>query len=212
MIKIPNEVIFAVLRIIKQANPGDQYFEAYQGHLAKRKENFFDLYHFNWSWAIEHRPASILEVGTRTGISLCQLLCGYIDHSMIDRIVCCDLFNDGYIGPGLVKRNLKLVGIPQALIDKVEFMVGDSKSTVPTINEKFDYILIDGDHSKEGARTDLNNVKDKVNQGGVIVFDDISPDGMDLLDIWHEFKMKNEPEFHWHEDMNGKGLGWAIKK
>ena len=211
--KINNEVIFAILRTIKNGNPGDLYYEAYMGHLAKRGESFFDLYHFNWSWAIEHKPRTILEIGTRTGISLCQLLAGYIDHSYIDRVVCCDLFNDGFISPELVKYNLKLTGVPKAIIDKVEFKVGDSKVTVPLLQgSKFDYILVDGDHSKDGAMKDLENALTLVAPGGVIVFDDIAPDGMSLLDVWHEFMEANKDEFDWHEDLNGKGLGWAQKK
>lgn len=215
MIKIPNEVIFAILRVIKKGNPGDLYYEAYQGHLAKRKETFFDLYHFNWAWAIEHKPKTILEIGTRTGISICQLLCAYIDHAPIEKIVCCDLFNDGFISPELVKYNLRLLGIPASTIEKVGFEIGDSRVKVPEVvarGDKFDYILVDGDHSKDGARTDLANVYPMINQGGVIVFDDIGPDGMDLLDVWNEFKGQHKKEFEWHEDLNGKGLGWAIKK
>lgn len=214
MIKIPNEVIFAILRIIKKGNAGDLYYEAYQGHLAKRGETFFDLYHFNWAWAVEHKPKSILEIGTRTGISLCQLLAGYIDHSQIERIVCCDLFDDGFISPELVKYNLKLTGVPPTLVDKVQFMVGNSRVEVLSLpkDELFDYILVDGDHSKEGARADLANVYPLIAEGGVIVFDDIGPDGMDLLDVWEEFKAAHEDEFEWHQNINGKGLGWAIKK
>lgn len=209
---IPNEVIFTILRIIKKGNPGDQYYEAYSGHLAKRGETFFDLYHFNWEWAINKKPKTILEIGTRTGISLCQLLSAYIDHSIIERVVCCDIFNDGFISPELVKYNLKLVGVPQTLINKVEFLEGDSKVKVPELKEKFDYILVDGDHSREGAKADLANVYPLINQGGVIVFDDIGEDGCGLIDVWSVFKAEHEAEFDWHEDLNGKGLGWAIKK
>ena len=48
MIKIPNEVIFLVLKTLKQVNPGDLYLEAYKGHLEKRGKDFFDIYHFAW--------------------------------------------------------------------------------------------------------------------------------------------------------------------
>ena len=211
MIHIPNEVIFSVLRIIKQGNPGDQYYEAYKGHLDKRGETFFDLYHFNWAWSIEHKPKHILEIGTRTGISICQLLSAYIDTSIIQRVVCCDVFNDGFISPELVKHNLKLCGIPKEVIEKVEFKVGDSKIEVPKLEGTFDYILVDGDHSREGARTDLENASKRVAQGGVIVFDDIGIDGCNLLDIWNTFKEAHKNEFEWNEDLNGKGLGWCIK-
>ena len=61
------------------------------------------------------------------------------------------------------------------------------------------------------AKIDLDNVKDLIVQNGVIVFDDISPDGMNLLPVWEEFKQKYSSEFTFNQDMNGKGIGWAIK-
>jgi len=212
MLKIPNEVIFTVLRTLKKVNPGDTYYESYLWHYNKRKETFFDIYHFAWAWVIKHHPKTILEIGTRTGISLCQLLCAYMNHDCIQRIVSCDVFNDGFISPELVKLNLRSLGIPETVIDKIGFLVGDSKRTVPEIKGTFDYILVDGSHIVDDAKTDLENVKPKVNKGGVIVFDDISPDGMSLKPVWEEFKEKYKDEFKWNENYDGKGIGWAIKK
>ena len=212
MQKIPNEVIFAVLRTLKKANPGDLYYEAYRGHLAKRGETFFDIYHLAWAWVIENKPKRILEIGTRTGISLCQLLSAYIDTSIIERIVSCDLFNDGFICPELVKYNLSYMGIPQETIDKIDFKVGDSKVTVPQLQEQFDWILVDGDHSFEGAKIDLDNVKNLCAPNGIIVFDDITEDGMGLLPVWEDFRDKYQHEFSWMDNQNGKGAAWAIKK
>ena len=213
LISIPNEVIFTILRIIKKHNKGDQYLEAYLGHLAKRGETFFDLYHFNWAWAIEHKPRRILEIGSRTGISTCQLLSGYLDHSGIERIICCDLFNDGFCTPELIKYNMKETGVPESVIAKVEFLSGDSAKTVAGLPDdyKFDYILVDGDHNVGPARVDLDSAYRLIAPGGVIVFDDIGPDGVDLLPVWNTFKNDHLGEFEWHEDLNGKGLGWAIK-
>ena len=212
MLKIPNEVIFSILRIIKQGNPGDTYYEAYKSHLEKRGDTFFDLYHFNWAWAIEHKPKHILEIGTRTGISICQLLSAYLNHSIIQRVVCCDPFNDGFISPELVKYNLKLVGVPEDCISKVEFKVGDSKVEVPKLEGTFDYCLIDGSHERSDARVDLENASKRVAKDGVIVFDDIAPDGCSLIDVWEAFKDAHKDEYEFNEDLNGKGLGWAIKK
>ena len=211
MIKIPNETIFAILRALKHANPGDTYYENYMWHYNKRKELFFDIYHLAWAWAIEHKPKRILEIGTRTGISLCQLLSAYMDTSSIERIVSCDLFNDGFISPDLVRYNLRYVGIPEATIEKIEFMIGDSKVTVPQIKGEFDWILVDGDHSVEGARADLENVKPLIAQGGIIVFDDITEDGMNLLPVWADFRDKYQHEFEWMDNQNGKGAAWAVR-
>ena len=211
MLKIPNEVIFSVLRMLKRANPGDTYYENYMWHYNKRGETFFDIYHFAWAWAIEHKPRRILEIGTRTGLSLCQLLSAYMDTSTIERIVSCDLFNDGFISPELVKYNLRYLGISEDTINKIDFKVGDSKSTVPELKEEFDYILVDGDHSPEGARADLENVKPLIAKNGVIVFDDITEDGMNLLPVWADFRDRYQHEFSWMDNQNGKGCAWAIK-
>jgi len=210
--KIPNEVIFNTLRILKKHNPGDLYYEAYLGHLAKRKDTFFDIYHFAWAWGITHKPKRILEIGVRTGLSICQLLSSYIDQTLIEKVVLCDIWADGYTSPEIVKMNLKALNIP---LDAIEFIVGDSKEKIPELAKmgaKFDYILVDGDHSQEGAKIDLENVRTMINPGGVIVFDDIDPDGMSLAPVWHEFMNNHQQEFEWNEDYNGKGLGWAIKK
>jgi len=216
MVQIQNEVIFSILRILKKVNPGDLYYEAYLGHLAKRQGTFFDIYHLAWSWAIEHRPKRILEIGTRTGLSLCQLLSAYIDYSPIERIVSFDLFNDGYISPALVKLNLKALNIPQSIIDKIEFNIGDSRSTVPLFvqnnpTQKFDWVLVDGSHEKLDARLDLENVVNLVDTGGVLVFDDISPDGMSLDDVWQQFKIDYKDKFEFSENYDGKGVGWGIR-
>ena len=93
----------------------------------------------------------------------------------------------------------------------IEFKIGDSKQTVPTLEGTFDYILVDGDHSKDGARIDLENVVRLCAPGGVIVFDDITPDGMDLKDVWLTFAQKYANDFHFEMNENGKGIGWAVK-
>jgi len=216
IIRVPNAVIFSVLRTLKKVNPGDLYYENYLGHLAKRKEKFFDIYHFSWSWVIKHNPQKILEIGTRTGLSLCQLLSAYINYDKIVKVASFDLFNDGFISPGLVKLNLKALNIPQKIIDMVEFVVGDSKTTVPKYIQdnagiKFDYILVDGSHEVVDSKIDLENVRPLVEKGGVIVFDDIGPDGMNLKPVWEEFKENHNDEFEWHDNYDGKGIGWAVK-
>lgn len=216
MRSIPNEVIFLVLRVLKKINPGDTYLENYRWHYEKRKESFFDTYHFAWAWALDNHPRRILEIGTRTGISMCQLLSAYMDYSMIDKIVCCDLFNDGFLSPELVKMNMRALLVPEDVINKVTFLTGDSKSTLlPLIQTEagtYDYILVDGSHDESDATVDLENARLLVAPKGVIVFDDVAPDGMNLLGVWNKFKEKYPNDFEYHEDMNGKGIGWALKK
>lgn len=217
---ITNDLILKVLLTLKPHNPGDPYLENYKWHIEKRGDSFYDIYHFAWEWVREHKPTSILEIGTWTGNSLGQLLSAYEDYSQIERIVTCDIFDQPNIAnPEIVKKNLGLLGIPQDVIDKVEILVGDSKETIPQyIKENpgvtFDYILADGaHHPPELPRADLDNCVSLVVPGGVIILDDIAPDGMSLdTTVWQPFKMDHLNEFEWHENYNGKGIGYGVRK
>lgn len=79
--------IFNILRILKQLTPGDIYLEAYQWHYDKRKETFMDVYHFMNYLGANIRPKRILEIGTRTGISICQLLSAYLSYHELERVI-----------------------------------------------------------------------------------------------------------------------------
>jgi len=208
-------VIFNTLRILKRENPGDCYYENYWGHLQRNGENFYDQYMLAWEIGSTKHPARILEIGTRTGISLCQLLSSFVDQLKIQKVVCIDPFNDPYTSAELVKKNLRCLNLP---VEKVEFLVGLSKDFLPKMiyleKDLFDYILVDGDHSKAAAREDLESVHSLVATGGVIVFDDISdaPGECGLIDVWQQFKEEHESEYEWHQNMAGKGVAWAFRK
>jgi hypothetical protein len=54
--------------------------------------------------------------------------------------------------------------------NRIKLIRGPSSLVVPTLNEKFDLIFIDGDHTAAGVRTDWENTKDKFTK--FILFDD----------------------------------------
>lgn len=198
--------IFNTLRILKQLTPGDTYLEAYQGHYDKRKEAFMDVYHFMNYLGATVRPKRILEIGTRTGISICQLLSAYLNYNDLEKVILCDLFNDGLSTPGVVLNALKYLNIP---VDKVQFIMGNSLEEIPKLTDTFDYILVDGGHDKDTARKDLENAVRLIESGGCILFDDITPDGCSLQDVWDEFKQNNFSSFTFMENIDGKGIGVA---
>ena len=206
-----NSAIFNTLRILKKLSPTDTYLEAYQGHYAKRQATFMDTYHFMWFLGSTVKPRRILEIGSRTGISICQLLSAVLDHSQIENIVLCDLFNDGLCTPELIFKNLQHLNIPT---DKVKFLVGDSLAQLPVYmqkfpDHKFDYILVDGNHDKDYARQDLANAVKLIDINGYILFDDITEDGCSLQDVWDQFKELNKADFIFGENHDGKGIGYA---
>ena len=201
--------VMNTLRILKGVTPQDTSFEAYKWHAEKHGAEFMDTYHFMWLLGTDIEPRRILEIGCRTGLSICQLLSAYRDTGVIERIVLIDLFNDGLCTPSLILKHLNHLNIQVS--DKIEFKTGSSLDIVPNLNEQFDYILVDGCHDKDYARQDLINATGLINQGGYIVFDDLTPDGCNLQDVWDEFKEKRSDEFIFDEDHHGKGVGIAYK-
>jgi SAM-dependent methyltransferase len=200
--------IFNVLRILKAKNPGDSYYDEYLKHYAREGNKFYDQYHVALERVIDYPPKRILEIGVRTGLSICNMLSAYINYKVIERVVLVDIWNDGFASPEIVKMNLRALNIP---MDKIEFVKGDSKVEVPKLEGKFDFILVDGDHEKVAAREDLENVVRLCAQDGVIVFDDLSIYGCNLQDVWDNFTLAHIDEFVFDQDVNGKGVGWATK-
>lgn len=206
--------IFAVLRALKTINPGDTYYEAYLDKRKRFGEGFFDQYHLAWE-AGRLAPPRVLEIGTRTGLSLCQLLAAYPSYEGVHAVTI-DPFSDGFTSPALVQRNLKHLGIP---LEIVEIIKGKSEEVIPKLFAErpdffMDYCLVDGDHAKEAARRDLEMVAPRMAPGGTLVFDDIStaPGECALLDVWEAFKADHLHEFSFSEIMSGKGTGWGIRR
>ena len=211
---IMQAAIFNTLRILKRQNPGDCYYEAYLGHLQKSGPEFYDQYMLLWEIAVTMAPRRILEIGTRTGISRCQLMSAYIDPSIIEKVTCIDPFMDPYTSAALVLRNLKYLNLPT---DKIEFLVEKSQDCLPKLiarAEKYDYLLVDGSHEQKDCRNDLEAVHNLVAPGGVIVMDDASqsPGECGLIVVWDQFKAEHEMEYNWHQNLSGKGTAWAFKK
>ena len=204
--------IFNTMRILKAINPGDQYYEAYLGMRKKYGERFFDTYQILWSIGIFMKPKRILEIGTRTGISLCQLLSAHEDLHAIEKIVCVDPF-DQWTSPNLVRANLKYLNLPHTP-EKVQILAIKSQDYFKDgMTDRYDFILVDGDHDKMVAGNDLEAMHALLEEGGVVVFDDIStaPGECALIDVWEAFKMKHEGEYLFAEIMEGKGVAIGIK-
>lgn len=209
-----NAAVFNTLRILKAKNPGDTYLEAYQGHWSKQGPRFFDYYHLLWSIGAHWPMQRVMEIGCRTGISICQFLSAVPDPGSVE-VFLFDIFADGFTSPNLVKMNLRALNLPT---DRIHFIVGDSCVEVPKFVDterrggSMDYILVDGNHERPAARQDLENVIPLLKEGGILLFDDIAPDGCALIDVWDAFKAAHAQEFYFAENMNGKGIGVGVKR
>lgn len=198
------------VRILAPHNRSDTYY-ANMFRLADQ-DYFFETYQVI-AWAGLHiRPKRIMEIGTRNGGSLVQLLSMYHRYDGM-QVVCFDLWRE--IGsPRAVRCNLRRLNIPTEI---VEFISGDSRKTVPAYKQehphmRFDYVLVDGGHDREVARADFQNVFDMIDSGGILIFDDIGPESYQLIDVWREFQAAHPEQFDWYEKLWRKGVAWAIRR
>lgn len=92
------------------------------------------------------KPKTSIEIGTYKGGSL-QMISQYSD-----RVYCLDL-------------NSTFVNNLEGRFNNVSFKIGDSKQTLPDLvqqinngEEILNFVLIDGNHTEKGVRTDINEV------------------------------------------------------
>jgi len=70
---------------------------------------------------------------------------------------------------------------PKDFFGNVSFIKGMSQEFVPTLNDNFDMIYIDGDHRYDAVKSDWENCKDKYNK--FLLFDDYHLPGKEQKDI-----------------------------
>ena len=203
------QVVLNTRRILGPLNRHDCYYRKVLEYL--ESEYFFEP-SMVMAWiGMTLKPRRILEIGTRNGGSLLDLLSMFFRHDGM-RVVCCDLWRE--IGsPAAVRRNLRRMNVPA---DIVEFVSGDSLQVVPQWKRRnpgalFDYILVDGCHDADVARQDLENVWDMLDVGGALVFDDIGPESYCLIDVWRDFQSAHRSQFVWYEKQWRKGVAWAFR-
>lgn len=157
-------------------------------------------------------PASFLEVGVRRGWSTAAVVLA----SPQCEICAFDEWHENYggaanPGPEFVTSELAKFGYSKP----ITFVSGDSHKTLPAFfsdnpNKMFDMILVDGDHSVDGAMQDLRDTMPHINVGGVMVFDDIV-DCEGLQEVWDSLK-NTYPNFRYFSYRNSKpGVAFAVR-
>lgn len=191
------------------------------GAAAGNRETWFDtLTVLNW-WARAMQPRTYLEIGVRRGRSMAQVL----SESPATHAYGFDLWLPGYgsipeqgivaenPGPEFVADELARIGAaaPAGLTR------GNSHDVVPaffddaTSPQEIDLLLVDGDHTDDGARKDLAIAFERVAPGGAIIFDDlVHPSHPGLRGVWEEFKQQH-PDWLFVEDEARSGTGVAVR-
>jgi predicted O-methyltransferase YrrM len=124
------------------------------------------------------RPVATLEVGMAWGLSTLHILQALAENGVAPRHVLMDPFQYGaYHNAAL--RALRELGLEGG----VEFYPEPSSLVLPRLvstGRRFDLAFIDGDHSFDAVFLDLVYADQLLKPGGVVVFDDISWDGVFL--------------------------------
>lgn len=159
-----------------------------------------------------HVVRDYLEIGTRDGDSLRVVL--EENAGTLSSVWVADLWGSDYGGTGRGNH----AHIDQLLDDfnfdgRRVFLDGNSRDTVPALMPEransFDLVLVDGDHSLEGARADLDNVWPLVRPGGAVLFHDIChPAHEHLLRCFDQFVAKHSAPHLVIREGYGVGVAW----
>jgi hypothetical protein len=166
------------------------------------------------------RPQAMLEIGTAAGGSLFALtqVCASDAH-----ILSIDLPH-GRFGGGYQSWKIPLYNAFARRGQRLDLIRADSHDdrTVADVQDrlggrKLDFLFIDGDHSYEGVKRDLNIYSPLVRSGGLVAFHDIFPlapgtgDGLedpgDVWRFWAELDVEGKREFVDPESHGGMGIG-----
>lgn len=166
-------------------------------------------------------PLSILEIGVDEGENSVRLISELSKKVPISKIrfVGIDLFD--LMNPGIAKNEASQ--IPKSKLDveilltsnfpnlNFELLEGDSNEILSTVNENFEFIFIDGGHSYETVKKDLELSESILSEGGTIVLDDYTnrkaetKAGYGVARLVNELdknkwniKISKLPDFFWH--------------
>lgn len=211
-----SEVKQRVLEILSRLSTDvylNRNIETFQTAIRNRETWFDSVTFLNW-YAATFKPDAYLEVGVRRGRSMAQVVVA----SPGTRCFGFDMWIPNYAGvdnpgPEFVLNELrKLGGLHAPLLVK-----GDSHETLPRFwadpdnPQQIDLIYVDGDHTYEGAKKDLDITFAHLSPGGALLFDDIShPSHPELYPLWEEYKHRF-PDYLFIEDRSGNGTACAFK-
>ena len=152
------------------------------------------LYKYLQDHCRKHVVRNYLEIGTREGGSL-QVVLNEAKETL-ESVWVADLWTTEYGGTGRGNHShIDLLLDSLGFDGKRVFLDGNSQHTIPALMpekaESFDLILVDGDHSHEGGRADLENTWPLIRVGGAVVFHDIThPAHMYLLECFMKFAIE----------------------
>ena len=148
----------------------------------------FSRYRYLFKILIEEKPKSILEIGVYQGkrssemISLAESIAGnikFFGFDLFEKITKEKIRSEFSKNPLSEKKIFEKLNFlyPET---NIQLIKGDTTVTLKKfkIDQKIDFIFIDGGHSIETIRNDWQNVKKLINRKSVVIFDDYYHDDL----------------------------------
>ena len=129
---------------------------------------------FVYAMARHYRPGLILEVGTNAGGTAIGWAAALRDNGE-GTLICLDkdVYSRG-VYPTITRNNLLGTGLSE---DRFDLRCGDSHQLLPQLAQKLkgriDIYLVDGDHTYEGAHSDITQGLPLIKPGGFILVHDV---------------------------------------
>jgi len=129
-----------------------------------------------------YQPVSIIELGTSLGLSAAYLAMG----NPTAKLITCE---GARAVSAVAKENFSLLDIPN-----IEVIEGNFDETLPVILQRYealDLAFIDGNHRAAPTLRYFEQLLQKINKPGILIFDDIHW-SKEMEDAWQE--IKNHPD------------------
>jgi predicted O-methyltransferase YrrM len=144
----------------RERSPYDENYKKYGAFYRSNYERGILIYHLIRQYGF----SSMLEIGFGRGYATLCAAKAFYDSGIEGKIVSIDPNVDQqYVS------NLQRI-FPGEWFKSITLMKGTSGAVLPSLNEKFDFVYIDGDHSYEGTKLDWDCTKDKCTKA--MLFDD----------------------------------------
>lgn len=144
----------------RDRKPGDPNYKKYGSYYRSNYERGILIYYLIRQFNL----TSMLEIGFGRGYSTFCAARAFHDAGIAGKVTTID--------PALDDKFLQMLQqvFPQDWFKYVQFARGTSQQILPQINETFDLVYIDGDHSYPGTKHDWEQTKSKFNK--FLLFDD----------------------------------------
>jgi predicted O-methyltransferase YrrM len=150
-------------------------------------------------------PRSYLEIGIGNGGS--WMTCSYFLRNTLERSNAVDNLSYYQSINQKIEEIQHVESFLRLSIKDVSFFNSNSENFLDNHTEKYDVIFIDGDHGYDGVKNDFLKCLKNINQGGVMIFHDISSVGAPgVVQLWKEIKQEYKHKEFIHSNTCGMGI------